>query len=164
MPKARPIKYQRGMKGVVFTGAIALVFSGIFQTELAHSQPANITLSPQFSPNPMELKGTGGGSTAINTLIGRSDSPTGPCTGYANATPNHTVTLRAFFNSLSVNVDSPQDTALVIQGPGGTWCNDDMDGKNPGITGQWLPGKYDIWVTTYAKDKTAPYVLKMTGK
>lgn len=141
-------------------GAIALLI-GLLQGNLAYSQTPTLTLSPQFSPNPMQLQGTGGGSQAIQSLIGRSESPIGPCTGYANKAPNHTITLRAFFNSLRVTVESAEDTALVIQGPGGTWCNDDTKGKNPEISGQWLPGKYDIWVTTYAKDKTASYTLKL---
>jgi len=142
-------------------GAIALLLSHLLQPNLAYSQTKTLTLSPQFSPNPTIVQGTGGGGTAIQSMIGRSESPIGPCTGYANPTPNHTLTLRAFFSSLRMTVDSAEDTALVIQGPGGTWCNDDTNGKNPEISGQWLPGKYDIWVTTYAKDKTAPYTLKL---
>lgn len=142
--------------------AITILLSGVSQQVL--SQPANVTLSPQFSPNPMTLRGTAGGAISVAESVGSSDSQTGPCTGYANRTPDHTLTLKAFFKSLNVDVESSQDTALVIRGPGGLWCNDDNRGKNPGISGQWLPGEYDIWVSTYSKNQSAPYSLKVTRK
>jgi hypothetical protein len=129
----------------------------------AQSQPSPIPLNPQFTPNPMELRGTAGGSTAVSKLTGRTDSPTGPCTGFANVAPNHVVVLKSNFNSLSIQAESAEDTALAIKGPGGIWCNDDFQGKNPGVSGQWLPGKYEIWVSTYAKDRTAPYLLRLAG-
>jgi hypothetical protein len=129
----------------------------------AQSQPTSLTLSTQFNPNPTELRGTAGGTTPVSRVTGQTTTPTGPCAGFANATPNHTIVLKSAFNSLSILVDSPQDTALVIRGPGGIWCNDDFQGKKPGVSGQWLPGKYDIWVSTYAKDRAAPYVIRFNS-
>jgi hypothetical protein len=119
-----------------------------------------ISLSPGFTPNPVELAGTAKGSVAIASLSSRANTPTGECTGFTNTKPNHTVVLTEFFNTLSVEVTSEQDTALMIKGPGGVWCNDDFQGKNPGITGQWLPGTYQIWVSVYSQNRTAPYTLR----
>jgi hypothetical protein len=127
------------------------------------SQPTPITLSPQFSPNPTELRGTAGGTTPVTKVTGRADSPTGPCIGFANTTPNNTIVLKGEFNALRIQVESGEDTALVVKGPGGIWCNDDFQGKNPGVAGQWLPGKYEVWVSTYAKERTAPYVLRLSS-
>ena len=51
---------------------------------------------------------------------------------------------------------------MIIKGPGGTWCNDDFDGKDAGIVGEWLAGTYQIWVGSYEKGKYLPYTLKIT--
>lgn len=144
--------------------AIAVLLNGFAYTKFALSQPSSITLSPQFSPNPVELKGTAGGGASVSDIIGRAATPTGPCTGFANATPNHAITLKASFNSLNIGIESAQDTALVIRGPGGVWCNDDFQGKNPGVGGQWLAGKYEIWVSSYSKDRSIPYTLRIKAE
>lgn len=127
----------------------------------ATSAQAQTKVSPGFSPNPIELQGTGGGGTSVSAIINHSDSPTGECTGFANSQPNHTLVLTQAFDSLSVLVQSADDTALAIRGPGGVWCNDDLDGKNPRISGQWQPGTYQIWVSSYAKDRRPDYVLQI---
>jgi hypothetical protein len=152
------------LKRMVAIATLSFLINGLGHSQLVQSQPASITLSPQFSPNPIELKGTAGGATAVGEIVGLTETPTGPCTGFANTAPDHVVILKAFFRSLSLAVESPQDTALIVKGPGGTWCNDDFYGKNPGVTGQWLPGRYDIWVSTYTKNRSAPYVLRLTGR
>jgi hypothetical protein len=123
-----------------------------------------ITIGPRFSPNPLEVKGVAGGDTPIKDLVKVAKTPTGACVGNANAKPNHTVELTDFFESLRLVVQSADDTALTIQGPGGIWCNDDYQGKNPGVTGEWLPGTYKIWVSSYAKDRAPAYVLRITEK
>jgi hypothetical protein len=51
---------------------------------------------------------------------------------------------------------------MSVKGPGGTWCNDDFDGKNPGIVGEWLPGTYQIWIGSYKENESLPYTLKIT--
>jgi hypothetical protein len=51
---------------------------------------------------------------------------------------------------------------MIVVGPGGTWCNDDLDGKNPGIVGEWLPGIYNVWIGSYTKGQYLPYKLKIT--
>jgi hypothetical protein len=59
-------------------------------------------------------------------------------------------------------VESPEDTTLIIKGPGGTWCNDEFEGKNPGIVGEWLSGNYEVWIGSYKKEQYLPYTLKIT--
>jgi hypothetical protein len=51
---------------------------------------------------------------------------------------------------------------MIIKGPGGVWCNDDFDGKNPGIVGEWLLGTYQIWIGSYKEKEYLPYTLKIT--
>ena len=123
-----------------------------------------VTIGPRFSPNPLEVKGFAGGDMPVKDLVGRAKTPTGECVGYASGKPNSTIELTDFFESLSLIVQSDEDTALAIQGPGGLWCNDDYQGKNPGVSGQWLPGTYKIWVSSYAKNRAPAYVLRITEK
>jgi hypothetical protein len=125
---------------------------------------AEVTIAPRFSPNPLELRGHVGGTVSVTDVVSQADTPTGPCTGFTHSRPNHTLVLTAFFNSLSLQVQSAEDTALAIEGPGGVWCNDDHQGKNPGISGQWLAGTYKIWVTSYSKNSAAPYTLRIREK
>jgi hypothetical protein len=122
----------------------------------------DITIKPKFSPDPVQLRGMSGGSVPARQIAGRSQTPTGPCTGFFDPTPGHTLALTSRFDYLKLLVQSPQDTTMIVKGPGGTWCNDDFDGKNPGIMGEWLPGTYQIWVGSYEKDKYFPYTLQVT--
>ncbi|MBE9049991.1 hypothetical protein IQ243_06130 [Nostocales cyanobacterium LEGE 11386] len=122
----------------------------------------DITIDRQFSPDPLIVRGMSGGSVPGKKVAGRSESLTGPCTGFVDETPGHILKLTSAFDYLKLQVQSPQDTTMIVKGPGGTWCNDDFEGKNPGIVGEWLPGDYQIWVGSYEKGKYFPYTLQIT--
>lgn len=141
----------------------AIVLTSMVQ---AQSPPMfeNVTLSPKFSPDPTEVRGISGGSVSAREVAGQADTPTGGCLGFVDAQPNHTIELKAFFNYLSLQVQSPEDTTIVVKGPGGTWCNDDFQDKNAGLDGQWLAGTYQVWVGNYKKEKATPYTLRITEK
>jgi hypothetical protein len=140
-------------------GAIAL--ASLFAIVMATPAQAQQAISPGFSPNPMVLRGAGGGTVPATSVAGATTTATGDCTGYVEGNPDQTLVLRNFFNSLSLKVQSSEDTSIVIKGPGGVWCNDDDEDKNPGITGQWLAGAYRIWVGSYAKDRRPTYTLQV---
>ncbi|MBD2291968.1 hypothetical protein H6G06_00360 [Anabaena sphaerica FACHB-251] len=122
----------------------------------------DITIGRQFSPDPLTVRGMSGGSIPGKQVNGGSETPTGPCNGFVDEAPDHTLKLTSKFDYLKLQVESPADTTIMIKGPGGTWCNDDFDGKNPGIVGEWLQGIYQIWVGSYEKGKYLPYTLKIT--
>jgi hypothetical protein len=122
----------------------------------------NVTLSPNFTPDPTTLRGISGGEVPAGQVTSRSDSATGPCNGFVDAQPDHTLVLTQYFNYLSLQVQATEDTTLIIRGPGGTWCNDDYSGKNPGIAGQWLSGTYQIWIGSYQQNTYHPYVIRIT--
>ena len=158
-------------RGVGLPVAIAIVAGGLFVNSPVQAQPVqstllsifeNVTISPRFAPDPMTIRGISGGSTSSQQIAGRADTMTGPCLGYTDAKPDHTLVLKEFFNYLSLQVESPEDTTLIIKGPGGTWCNDDYKGKNPGIAGQWLAGTYQVWVGSYKPNSYHPYQIKLT--
>lgn len=144
------------------------IITSVFINTLTQAQPAqaqnifeNVTVKPKFS-DPLIIRGISGGSVPASQVAGRKETPNGPCVGFVDEAPDHIITLTAFFNYLSMVVESPQDTTLVVSGPGGTWCNDDFQGKNPGIAGQWQPGTYKVWIGSYDKNDFHPYVIKMT--
>jgi hypothetical protein len=145
-------------------GAVCLGVSLWFSAP-TQAQPAgkNITLSPNFAPDPQQWQGTSNGASPAKAIANRGNTPTsGSCAGYVSDQPGHTLTLKAFFDYLKIQVQSSEDTTLVIRGPGGTWCNDDDEGKNAGLAGQWLPGTYQIWVGSYKPDQPVPYVLRIS--
>jgi hypothetical protein len=154
-------------KPLVFLFSLAtLCIVTAIEPVVAQAKPsflANVTLSPKFAPDPQELRGVGGGAIAAATIAGRAETQTGACNGFVDTKPDHTVVLGAFFDYLSLQVESPQDTTLVIKGPGGVWCNDDHEGKDPGVSGEWLAGTYQVWIGSYDKSKYVPYILKITG-
>ncbi|MBD2067665.1 hypothetical protein H6F93_09000 [Leptolyngbya sp. FACHB-671] len=122
----------------------------------------NVTLSPDFSPDPTTIRGISGGPLTASNVAGRTETATGPCAGFVDEQPDHTIQLTEFFSYLSIQVESPEDTTLVVRGPGGSWCNDDYQSNNPGIAGQWLSGDYEVWVGSYNRDSYHPYVIRIS--
>ncbi|MBW4694302.1 MAG: hypothetical protein KME27_21365 [Lyngbya sp. HA4199-MV5] len=158
----------RGLQ--VGAGLVVLAIAPLFLFAIAplHAQSIQnldiVTIGPRFSPNPLEVQGVAGGDMPLKEVVKLPKTPTGECIGYTKTQPNQTIELTDFFESLSLVVQSSEDTALAIQGPGGVWCNDDYQGKNPGVSGQWLRGTYKIWVSSYAKNRAPAYVLRITEK
>ncbi len=149
---------------------VAMMAGGLLISNLTLNQPSaqsqtifeNVTIRPRFSPDPMTIRGISGGAVPASDVAGRKQTPTGPCVGFMDEAPDHTLVLTSFFNYLSLVVESPQDTTLVISGPGGTWCNDDFQGKNPGIAGQWKAGTYKVWVGSYDTNNYNPYLIRLS--
>lgn len=149
---------------VVAMLAGVIIVAALVQAQLAQSQQIfeNVRIGQNFSPDPMTLRGISGGSVPATQVANRKDTPTGPCVGFVDEQPDHVVELRNFFNYLRLQVQSPEDTTIVISGPGGTWCNDDFQGKNPGVAGQWLAGTYRVWIGSYDKTNFHPYLIKIS--
>lgn len=122
----------------------------------------DITINRPLSKDPLSVRGMSGGAIEGKIISNRTDTPTGACTGYMDKEPDHTLRLKNKFDYMKLVIESSQDTTLIIKGPGGTWCNDEFEGKNPGIVGEWLEGNYQVWVGSYKKDDYSPYTLKIT--
>lgn len=148
--------------------AIAFAANGLASCTPARAQPApsptseNVTIAPKFSPDPLTVRGISGGSASGENVAGQAETANGPCVGFVDEKPDHTLVIEDFFNYLSLQVQSPEDTTIIVRGPGGTWCNDDSEGKNPGIAGEWLAGTYRVWVGSYDQTKNNPYILRIT--
>ncbi|NJL11418.1 MAG: hypothetical protein HC908_18215 [Calothrix sp. SM1_7_51] len=144
---------------------IAMVLISTVDAVRAQNTPSpifgDVTVRPKFS-EPLTVRGMSGGSVSGNQVAGRSDTATGPCTGFVDEKPDHSIVLTSKFDYLKLQVQSPEDTTIIVKGPGGTWCNDEFDQKNPGIVGEWLPGNYNVWVGSYKKNQYLPYTLQIT--
>lgn len=155
----------RGIK-LSFTIVTLLVASAINTVAYAQEVPppifGDIRVGGKFSPDPLVVRGMSGGSIPARRVAGRAETATGPCTGFVDEEPDHTLQLTTRFDYLKLEVNSPEDTTLIINGPGGSWCNDEFDGENPGIVGEWLPGTYKIWIGSYHKNRYLPYTLEIT--
>ncbi|NER80253.1 MAG: hypothetical protein F6K42_11865, partial [Leptolyngbya sp. SIO1D8] len=122
-------------------------------------------LTSGFTPDPTILEGTGGGVHRAADVVKTDRTPTGPCLGYISLTPHEEVTLENKFSHLEMWVESEFDTTLIIEGPGGVWCNDDSQGThNPAITGEWLPGLYRVWIGAYQANDIPTYQLYISDK
>ena len=144
------------MKRSISFSALSLVLLVALQATAQQT----VTLSPGFSPDPQRLSGTAGGTTDASV---HGSTPLGGCFGWIPATPQHVLTLTDHLEWLSARVSASGDTTLVVEGPVGWWCNDDDIGLNAGMSGQWAPGTYRLYVGTYDQGQALPYTLTLSS-
>ena len=154
----------RGIKlsTMLVTLCISAVIHSVADAQEGPPIFGDVTINKPFSSDPLTVRGMSGGSIPASQLVGKNETPTGSCSGFMDKVPDHTLELTSNFDYLKLQVQSPADTTIIIKGPGGIWCNDDLDGKNPGIVGEWLQGTYQVWVGSYTKGKYLPYSLTIT--
>ena len=122
----------------------------------------DVILTPTLVSPDTTVRGLSGGPVESSELAGRPETNTGPCSGFMDTDPDHQITLTGFFDYLSLEIQSPEDTTLLVRGPGGSWCSDDVYGFNPAIAGQWFSGTYDVWVGSYRPGTYHPYVIRIS--
>lgn len=104
---------------------------------------------------------SGGEIGAFNIDLGNRE-----CTGFVNAVPTYVfewsgdaVPLRAFF-------EGDSDATLIVRSPDGTfWCSDDSagaDNLNPSLDFTAAPGRYVVYVGSFAPDATVNGTLTVT--
>lgn len=167
LKKGNPIEHQKSVSFLPYCCLLVSFYFLLPTKSMANPTSAipmfeNVNIGVGFKPDPKIVQGISGGAENAREIAGIPETANGPCVGFVGRSPSHTLVLTSDFNYLRLQVESPDDTTLVISGPGGTWCNDDYDRKNAGIAGQWLPGTYQIWVGSYQKDKYSPYRIRIT--
>ena len=135
-----------------------------FNINLVRAQNSNINISEDIITQPLFIQGTSGGTVTALEITKTKNTATGYCDGFTSQQPNHIFKIDTFFDYLRLEVESSADTTVVVQGAGGTWCNDDAGSTNPMIEGQWKPGIYKVWVGSYQADANDSYKIKITGK
>lgn len=133
--------------------SIALALATLLVAPLAFAQ----SVAPGFGS--LTLSGVAGGPVRAVRFGNTGD---GFCTGWIASSPNHTVTLEQDVAALTIDVQAPSDTTLVILGPDGTRCNDDHgDSHNPRISGPFGAGEYRIYVGSYDEGQSIRYTLTL---
>jgi hypothetical protein len=141
-----------------------IISCSLLNSSFAQSAPKKITLVNQVDPDPLILKGMSGGKIRATDMVNTEGTTTGFCNGFVSNRPNHVLVLSNFFEFLKIEVASSTDTTIVVEGPGGVWCNDDFNDTNPALEGQWQPGRYKIWIGSYQADTNNIYQIKITGQ
>jgi len=119
-----------------------------------------VSLSPGFSPDPYTVSVASGGSIDAGMT---EDLPLS-CTGYVTAQPDFILDYEGGGTLLHIYVEGDGDTALIINGPDGSWhCNDDANGVDPRVTFKAPQGgQYDIWVASFFNGETISGTLGIT--
>lgn len=131
----------------------------------AFAQTANsegITLSA-YPPAAASVTGRIVGSFSLSNIAG-SDQDGNLCAGFADANPDHILTLESDFPSLTITVDSGEDTTLLIQGPddNSIHCAQDISRSNLDaqvVGDNWQAGTYRIWVGAHNQGQRFSYSL-----
>ncbi len=148
----------------IFKKAFWLLLTGASLNVNIHSTFAQIAINQSTMTQPLIIEGISGGSIAALEITHTENTATGYCDGFANSQPNHILKLDSFWQFLRLEVESDADTTIMVQGPGGTWCNDDVSSANPMIEGVWQPGIYKVWVGSYQAESSNNYQIKITGQ
>lgn len=121
--------------------------------------PAGTPIAADFTPNPMTMTGTAGGPRDGSNFTGTA--PHTDCRGWMPQEPQHTLVLSDAIDNLQIVAAAPTDLTMAIEGPAGTWCNDDFQGLDPGLMANWPAGTYRVFVGTYAEASTQDYTLSL---
>lgn len=123
-----------------------------------------VTIKQDIVAQPIVLTGNTIGELKAKEVSQTTSTPTGYCDGYIDSQPNHLLQIESFFDSLRLEVNSPADTTVLIEGNNGVWCNDDSGSANPMIEGQWQQGLYKVWVGSYQPNANENYQIKITAQ
>ena len=122
-----------------------------------------ITLGRNFRHDPAVLNGKGGGNVSLASIAGVSDN----CRGFANAAPNHTITLTNTFPVMDLLVYSSNindDPTMLIKGPNGLviCADDESHGINPQVNLRLFKGDYQVWVGSKTINQSFDYKLSLS--
>jgi hypothetical protein len=108
-----------------------------------------LSLTPGFAQMP-EMTGRSGGASET------------PDCGYIKATPDYVVTLTKPFTALRASVQSAGDVTLLIEGPNGRICSDDVNDLMPEVSGAAPAGTYRVWVGDYVGQADGGFDYQLT--
>ena len=114
------------------------------------SQEVLKPIAPKFTPDPQVYAGSAGGDIPLASIA--TSKANGQCQGLTQQTPNHTLTVQKNFGFLALKVSGNRNLSLLVKGPDGIYCR---SGDSPEVSGAWIAGKYEIWVSTSDGDRAS---------
>jgi hypothetical protein len=120
-----------------------------------------IVIGPGFTPTPIIMGGTAGGTTDASTMVGTGTMAFGySCIGMMPTAPQHVLEVTAPIPHLRIVVDTyvagtggSNDTTLMVRMPDGSyWCDDDGGGElQPMVEGAvMMAGRVEVFVGGYS--------------
>lgn len=143
------LKLPIALLGLAIVPMLLVVSPTMSQTVLA-------PIAPKFTPDPQVYSGSAGGDVSLESIA--TSKANGQCQGLTQQDPNHTLTVQKDFGLLTLKVSGDRNLSLLVKGPDGIYCR---SGKSPELSGAWIAGKYEIWVSTNDGDR-APYRLTIS--
>lgn len=123
---------------------------------VASGRQPTLRLTPGFRPDPQIQTSWAGGTMPVG-VMGNG------CVGAFPLEAQHLVVVPQSLPTVRFVVSSELDTTLAIRGSNGSmYCNDDMDGLNPGVEANLEPGSYEVFVGTYGQGQGGPYRIAVT--
>ncbi|NUN66428.1 hypothetical protein HCU40_17115 [Pseudanabaena biceps] len=144
-------------------GALAGIGVSLFAIASPCFAQNAISLGRNFRPDPATLSGSTGGSVSLASIAGISDN----CRGFANAVPNHTITLTETFPMMDFLVYSSNindDPTMLIKGSNGiVICADDGANRlSPQASSRLPKGTYEVWVGSKGANQSFRYTLSLS--
>ncbi len=138
------------------------VFAGLSPVLAQSANFDGITLSA-YPPAGASVEGRTVGSYSLSN-IASSDGSGNLCAGFADTNPDHILTLESDFPSLTVTVNSGQDTTILMQGPNdnSVYCGQDISRANLDaqiVSNNLQAGTYRIWVGAHNQGQRFSYSL-----
>ena len=122
----------------------------------AMSQEALKPISPKFTPDPQVYVGQAGGDVPLASIA--TSKANGQCQGLTQQAPNYSLTVQRDFGFLTLKISGDQNLSLHVKGPDGIYCR---SGKSPELSGAWVAGNYEIWISTPDGERS-PYRLTIS--
>jgi hypothetical protein len=116
----------------------------------AMSQEAIKPISPKFTPDPLVYVGQAGGDIPLASIA--TSKANGQCQGLTQKSPNYSLTVQRDFGFLALKISSDQNLSLLVKGPDGIYCR---SGKSPELSGAWVAGNYEIWISSPDGDRAS---------
>ncbi|MEM6429572.1 MAG: hypothetical protein AAF708_10060 [Deinococcota bacterium] len=155
---------------------VNLLLAACSSTDTTPAPPVgvvDVTLQPDFEPDPRVLEGTTSGTTVDAFETYGTDSSGEACAGFVASEPDYVLTLEAgdsgldSFGYFNVYVFSEVDTTLVIvrDETGQPQCNDDTFEIDPVIEiDNWPFGTYSVYVGTFDENVSANYEIEFSQR
>jgi hypothetical protein len=114
------------------------------------SQEVLKPIAPKFTPDPQVYTGVAGGDVPLISIA--TSKANGQCQGLTQQSPNYSLTVQKDFGFLALKILGDRNLSLLVKGPDGIYCR---SGGSPELSGAWVAGNYEIWISTPDGDRAS---------